>query len=64
MTQVNGGLISRSRIVRRVSGLRDYPIPSEVKVYSAATGELLRVEQPQDFETAEKTRKKSGRNYD
>ena len=57
MAQINGGLMPRSRVNRLVSGLRDYSIPPEVKVYSAATGELLRIEQPTDFETLCKMKK-------
>ena len=45
------GLIPHSLAERRVSGLRDYLLPSEVRVYRATTGELLRIEQPVDFET-------------
>jgi len=59
------GVIPHSRLERCVSGLRDYPIPSEVRVYSANTGELLRIEEPTKFTTENKSeRKGSKRKHD
>lgn len=65
MPQYDGGLIPRSTAERRVAGLRDYPIPSEVKVYNALTGELIRIEQPTEFRPENKAgKKRNRRNHD
>ena len=58
------GLIPRNRAERLVCGLRDYPIPSEVRVYKADTGELLRIEQPSGFKPETRTKRRGGRNHD
>ena len=56
------GLLPKTSIQRRVAGLRDYQIPSDVKVFSATTGELLRIEHPNGEKTI--TKKQSERNHD
>ena len=43
------GFMPRSFIKCLVAGLRDYESPTEVKVFSANTGELLRAEKPVDY---------------
>lgn len=42
-------LIIHSTIETRVEGLREYQPPSEVRVFSATTGELLRIEPPSEL---------------
>lgn len=43
------GLITHTFMETRVEGLRDYQPPPEVKVFSATTGKLLRIEEPKIF---------------
>ena len=43
------GFMPRSLMEYRVAGLRDYEKPTEVRVFSADTGEFLRTEKPIDF---------------
>lgn len=54
------GLIPKGKAERRVAGLRDYASPSEVRVYSAKTGELLRVEPPSPLKDKPKTHRRYG----
>lgn len=44
----------RSSAERLVCGLREYAPPNEIKVYSATTGQLLRVEPPPDAQDDKK----------
>jgi len=46
MANTPGGFMPLTRMERLVNGLRDSEMPSEVRVYNANTGELLRIVQP------------------
>ena len=47
-------LILPQSLRKRVNGLRDFAPPSAVRVYSAKTKKLLRVEKPEGFEEEKK----------
>lgn len=43
------GFLPHSLMECLVAGLRDYEKPTEVRVFSADTGELLRIEKPTEY---------------